>query len=121
MATGTIKTNNWKLLWTNPNPSADFVAQTIPLDLSGYEEVKIEYGWSNDGYPQNSVFCRSGLNVTLYTFSGFGSGSMIISRRTTTVTGTGISFAESVSKATNSTSAASSANNQNVPYYIYIR
>lgn len=26
-----------KLLWTNPNPTANFAAQTVSLDLSGYD------------------------------------------------------------------------------------
>ena len=30
-----------ELLWTNPNPNADFPAQTISLALIGYDEVEI--------------------------------------------------------------------------------
>lgn len=41
MATGTIKKNIVKL-WENPNPSADFVAQTVPLELSGYDWIAIK-------------------------------------------------------------------------------
>ena len=29
------------LLWTNPSPTTAFVAQTVPLDLSNYDAVKI--------------------------------------------------------------------------------
>lgn len=32
------------LLWTNSAPNGSFAAQTIPLDLSGYSFVMIEYG-----------------------------------------------------------------------------
>ena len=32
------------LLWTNSTPNGSFSAQTIPLDLSGYSFVMIEYG-----------------------------------------------------------------------------
>lgn len=42
MATGTIK-KNMVLLWENPNPTANFAAQTISLDLSDYDLVAI---WS---------------------------------------------------------------------------
>lgn len=31
-----------KLLWTNPNPASSFAAQTVSLDLSGYDEVQID-------------------------------------------------------------------------------
>ena len=29
------------VLWTNPNPNADFAGQNIPLDLSKYDAVEI--------------------------------------------------------------------------------
>lgn len=42
MASGTIKNNNWKSLWTNPDPSATFTAQTIQTTgLSNYRFVAI--------------------------------------------------------------------------------
>ena len=31
------------LLWTNPSPTANFAAQTVSLDLSGYEGVLVEF------------------------------------------------------------------------------
>lgn len=42
MASGTIHNNNWKLVWTNPNPSSDFAAQTVTLDGS-YTEYLIYF------------------------------------------------------------------------------
>lgn len=30
-----------KLLWTNPNPTANFSAQTVSIDLSDYDEVEV--------------------------------------------------------------------------------
>lgn len=30
------------LLWTNPSPTSAFAAQTVALDLSGYDGVKIK-------------------------------------------------------------------------------
>ena len=42
MATGTIKTGNRNLLWTNPNPDAAFNAQTITLSDSASNYAKIE-------------------------------------------------------------------------------
>lgn len=35
------------LLWTNPNSTTGFAAQTIPLDLSRYRLIKIVYGYTN--------------------------------------------------------------------------
>ena len=31
-----------KLLWTNPNPSSNFTAQTVSLDLTEYDAVEIQ-------------------------------------------------------------------------------
>ena len=31
------------LLWTNPSPTSNFVGQTIPLDLSNFDEVEVEF------------------------------------------------------------------------------
>ena len=39
---GSVPSEYRKLLWTNPNPTASFSAQTISLDLSNYDEVEIE-------------------------------------------------------------------------------
>ena len=36
-----------KLLWTNSDPSADFAAQTISLDLSNYNAVLVQCGQSD--------------------------------------------------------------------------
>lgn len=39
--TGVERVTQTVLLWTNPNPTTSFTAQTIPLDLSNYDAVKI--------------------------------------------------------------------------------
>lgn len=42
MANGKIRTGMIiDLLWTNPNPTSAFAAQTVALDLSGYDAVII--------------------------------------------------------------------------------
>lgn len=42
MATTSVdKVTQTVLLWTNSNPTVSFPAQTIPLDLSSYDAVKI--------------------------------------------------------------------------------
>lgn len=49
MATGTIKSTEWKLLWTNPDSiGSNFSGQTIPINLSNYSELKI-YAAHYDG------------------------------------------------------------------------
>lgn len=40
--TKVLKQTEYKrLLWTNPNPTSNFAAQTISLDLSGYDAVDV--------------------------------------------------------------------------------
>lgn len=43
------------LLWTNSTPNGSFAAQTIPLDLSGYSFVIIEYGVDGVGTLLTSI------------------------------------------------------------------
>lgn len=38
---GAVPSEYKKLLWTNPNPTSAFNAQTIPLDLSNYDAIEI--------------------------------------------------------------------------------
>jgi hypothetical protein len=45
-----IPVGHKNLLWTNPDTTAAFAAQTISLDLSDYNEVEIvAQHWSNNG------------------------------------------------------------------------
>lgn len=41
MASGTVK-KGFKLLWTNPSPTASFAAQAVPVDLTGYDFLAVE-------------------------------------------------------------------------------
>lgn len=48
MATGTILTGSWKLLWANSNPEVDFAAQTVNLESNNCELFAIvPYFFSN--------------------------------------------------------------------------
>ena len=35
--------SKWELLWTNASPASAFAAQTVNLDLSDYDAVKVEF------------------------------------------------------------------------------
>lgn len=44
-----VKSALTSLLWTNPDTNAEFAAQTIPLNLSNYSRILIQYrGQSGD-------------------------------------------------------------------------
>ena len=58
---------HYTLLWTNPNPTSSFSAQTISLDLSKYDAVEVVFdGWAgNKCYGsqviyKNQLFAMSG-------------------------------------------------------------
>ena len=50
-----------KLLWTNPNPTSKFTAQTIALDLSDYDYVEIE---------QDEIECCQTMRISTANGSG---------------------------------------------------
>lgn len=52
-----------KLLWTNASPSSAFANQTLTLDLSSYDAVEVEFGYSKD-YPNDSVVVRAFIGHT---------------------------------------------------------
>lgn len=97
------------LLWTNPNPSASFAAQTISLDLSDYKYVILTVisGTGYDYTPRASSILpvlddyQEEMGVAA---AGTRSARFVIARPM------GITF---------STSNASSGNNFTIPYKIY--
>ena len=122
MATGTIKTPGWKLVWTNPNPSSSFAAQTVNIDLSAFSAVMVQIKYdTGDADDINSLMNYSapigGFN-TSYIFQGFnGSGAMGARRRRFAATPTGVEFTVCENK--NGTSAGTTLNTGNIPLRIY--
>lgn len=100
-----------KLLWENASPTSDFAAQTIALDLSGYDAVYIEAVRST-----NSKVISGRTMVSVGGLSGFLMGTtdqLTMIRREVKATTTGVVV-----------SAYTSANNSNgtsneIPYRIY--
>lgn len=60
VATAGIGSSGMKLLWENPNPTAEFGAQTIELDLSGYDECLIEYNGTTAWNVYSSIAISKG-------------------------------------------------------------
>lgn len=52
----------WDLLWTNPNPSASFGPQTIPIDLSGYRLVFVQSNQATTIVGIDNVTAEIGAN-----------------------------------------------------------
>ena len=121
MATGTIKTG-WNLVWTNPNPSADFASQTISLDLSRYSEIMITASANaNDIYVNDYIMMIDGLSKIMELLINVEATDnvQIISRRVTP-TKSSVTFADAYDKAiTQNTGTVKNIRLR--PYYIYAR
>lgn len=53
MATGTIKNNNWKLVWTNSTPTASQAEQDVSVDLSAYSELLFIFNRNSGAIPSS--------------------------------------------------------------------
>lgn len=112
MASGTINKHGatFDLLWTNSDPTANFAAQTVSLDLSAYDAVLIIYLANLNRNAQYSRIClKNGYSNVLL---GVISASSDIRTRTANVTDSGVDFGAGYT-------GTSSANSSNIPYLIY--
>lgn len=118
-----------KKLWTNASPTSNFAAQTISLDLSDYDFVKIEYLMATDGktdgvYNYNYVYaceCPVGKTCILdFVGSQYGGTSYTptSNARRAKVIETGIQFGTAIQKAMGSTTATTNSNTI-IPFAIY--
>lgn len=109
-----------KLLWENPDPTAEFAAQTIALDLSGYDDLYVIYDWAvgnNYLYSQlvpidDGRYCLSGA----YPSGTASEGSASIVRQVT-FGNSGIVFSDAGMGYTGS--GRTTRNNMCIPLKIY--
>lgn len=117
-----------KLLWTNSSPTSDFVAQTITMDLTAYDEVEVWFNcWKNRPNTSLQIRVKKGTygiatqGASTNTSSGinpFVVGSYIIVQdRPIYVTDTGVQFGVCTEGASNGTMYNS--NSSMIPAYIY--
>lgn len=99
------------LIWTNPNPTATFAAQTVSLDLSGYDAIGIIPLFSTSvQYPAfMQIYINTPSTVVLNTYA---SDSNRQGGRTVTISSNGLQFS-----AGNYNGSASNGNI--IPYKIY--
>lgn len=87
MATGTIQ-KDMVLLWTNPNPSAQFGAQTINIDLSKCKYILVEHHNDTLYFADILAVGRS----TRINYLTYASGNAFAHQRPTTVSANGVTF-----------------------------
>lgn len=104
-----------KLLWTNPNPSSTFGAQTISIDLSDYDEVEVLCR----SYATTATYFTSRAKVgngngILFSQTGYGNPVRIYgTQRKFTPTSAGVAFEDGLDF------SATADNAYCVPYQIY--
>lgn len=107
-------------LWTNPNPTSDFAAQTLSLDLSGYDMLLV-YAWDTVGDVAPVSYIIEAPGTTFITaFRDFTNSNAIpMTYRKVTITGAGITFGNGTYKLTNQQSSPATRNDFRVPTKIY--
>lgn len=109
-----------ELLWENASPASDFAAQTIALDLSQIDVVKVVYKvmtTSDNEYTFEASVNRSATIIDFVNTSY--SSTTQVSSRDLTINPNGIIFKDSLNKQITSSSAASTLNSRLIPIKIY--
>lgn len=106
----------WTLLWTNPNPSADFGSQTVSVDLTAYSFVVIELSQASTS--AGTQIYTNIAKVDGLTHMMIGNASGKVTRRIVTVSTTGVSFARGESWETYA-SLTTTHNDYMIPISIY--
>lgn len=110
------------LLWTNPNMSGSFAAQTISLDLTDYDIIEIYFYVSAQTGRQHYLHTRIPVGVTgvLQAISQMSNGSYnTMLWRGAAVATNGITFSDATYRGANVSSSASVGNDACFPIKIY--
>ena len=107
---------HYTLLWTNPNPTSSFSAQTISLDLSKYDMVEVvARQYMSDPYYFSSK-TEVGKSGKLFCY-GYDDARELDARKYSVST-TGVSFETGYYTPISASSGSTSAIH-NIPYKIY--
>ena len=109
------------LLWTNANPTSNFAAQTISLDLSGYDAVEIICRYSRTDDARMRYICDVGGSASMYWFYYTGTDGKytgVRSRNEVSVSTTGVTFYTCSGKPGNS-STSTTNDGYIIPVKIY--
>lgn len=79
-------------LWVNPNPTSNFAAQTVSLDLSSWKVVAIANKFNASSTSETIHIVRVGSQFIMNAVN-IGSNAYV-AKRTTTVSATGVTFAQ---------------------------
>ena len=95
---------SWTELWTNSSPSSDFAAQTIPLDLSGWNLIAVLAKTTTSGNT-TSVFLAAVGTGSILSVPNLGS-TQYFYKRTMDVQTTGVTFSTGYRNTTGTSGAS---------------
>ena len=118
---GLVGVETRTLLWTNASPTSAFAAQTISLDLSGYNAVEIVCRYSTTDDTHIRYICDVGNSASMYWFyrtatNGYYMG--VRSRTNVSASTTGATFNTCMGKPVNS-STSTANDGYIIPIEIY--
>lgn len=107
--------SKWTLLWTNASPTSAYGAQTVSLDLSGYQMVAIVLNRGTGDATKNTtlVFVGSASKCIVYQEAN----GLYPASRNATVSTTGVAF--SMGFENGNSTAAGTSNSVGIPYQIF--
>lgn len=108
-----------KLLWSNASPTSGFAAQTISLDLSGYDFVAIQHRWGTTVEDYHFSIVGKSKKTHLKQLENASYANVILTSRGVTVTNTGVTFEAGYSKTIYSSSSGGSQATSLIPVAIY--
>ena len=113
---------SWTSLWTNNNPTSNFVAQNVNVDITNYSVFIVQYRQSTTSDVRVSVFVvKNDVNHIVQNIGVIiSSGNVTLSARNVKTNGnTGFTFEGAYRKNATSTSAGALTNSQLIPVAIY--
>ena len=109
-----------KKLWENASPTSSFAAQTIALDLSGYDYILAFVGFATNNTSESNEILRIGVSGRFMTTSSIGSNQyyMTMYTRVLSVSATGVTF-EDAYKHRYDQNTCTTTNGNMIPTVIY--
>lgn len=84
--------SGWPELWTNPNPTSDFAAQTVALDLNAWNVIAVVMKFNATSTSETIHMIRVGYQCITNAVN-IGSNAYV-AKRTATVSTSGVTFAQ---------------------------
>lgn len=113
----------WTLLWTNSSPTTDFAPQTISLNLTDYNEIKIVMGYRTNNLVYSTIIVsEKGLKTGTFDCNYLSDTNFFLIRRLFESSDSGIVFEDALRRQFAPTVGSSSVQNSySIPLRIYAR